>query len=218
MADYVLHAQRREGKGKNKVDKVRDAGLVPGVVYYKGADNINVQIPVLDFNKTYEQVGTSNLLDLVFEDESKITVLVKEVQKHPVRNEYLHVDFVEVKMDEKIKLMVPIVLLNRDEIILQPSILTQILDEVEVECYPSYIPSAAEVNVENMQYGDVLTVADLDISSMEKIDVLTDAEEAVCNLAEPEEFVEEELTEEEDVDAADVPEIGEEEAEEAEVE
>ncbi len=211
MAEYTLHTQVREDIGKNRVDKLRAAGNVPGVVYHKGKENINVQIPVLELQKVLDEAGTSNLVDLVFDDNT-ITVLVKDAQMHPVRDEYLHVDFVEVNMKEKIKVVVPVVLLNRDEIWLQPSILTQMMDEVEVECLPSYIPSAAEVNVQDMQYNDTMTVADLDISSIDEVEVLADPEEAVCTLTEPEEFDEEEF-EDVDVDAADVPEIGDEEDE-----
>lgn len=211
MAEYTLHTQMREDIGKNRVDKLRAAGNVPGVVYHKGKESINVQIPVLELQKVLDEAGTSNLVDLVFDDNT-ITVLVKDAQMHPVRDEYLHVDFVEVNMKEKIKVVVPVVLLNRDEIWLQPSILTQMMDEVEVECLPSYIPSAAEVNVQDMQYNDTMTVADLDISSIDEVEVLADPEETVCTLTEPEEFDEEEF-EDVDVDAADVPEIGDEEDE-----
>lgn len=213
MANYTLHTQVREDKGKNRVDKLRVAGYVPGVVYHRGKDNIHIQVPVLEFNKILEEAGTSNLVDLDFGDNT-VTVLVKDAQKHPVREEYLHVDFVEVNMREKIKVVVPVVLLNRDEIWEQPSILTQLIGEVEVECLPSYIPSTAEVNVQDMKYGDVMTIADLDISSIDEIEVLAEPDETVCTLSEPEEFDESEF-EDVEVDAADVPEIGDEDDEEA---
>lgn len=211
MADFTLQGQVREGKGKNKVDKIRDAGFIPGVIYNSNPEekNMNVQIPVLEFNKIYNEAGTSNLVDLDIDGET-ITVLITDVQEHPVRDDYLHVDFIQVKMDEKLRVTVPVILLNRDEIRLQPSILTQMLDEVDVECYPSYIPSTAEVNVEDMQYDDIMTVADLDVSTMEELEVLADPDEVVCSLAEPEEYVEEDFEDLDGVDAADVPEIGDE--------
>ena len=147
----------------------------------------------------------------------KKTVLIKEVQRHPFRDEVLHIDFQGVRMDEAIRLLVPVVLVNRDEIRVQPSVLLQMLDEVEIECLPGDIPAQAEVDVQNMQIGDVITVADLDVAKNDKVTVLINEEEPVASLSEPQEEVISEETEEE-TSAADVPVVGEKEKEEAEEE
>lgn len=206
MADIKLAVEQREVTGKNKVDKLRQEKLIPGVIYQKGEENLNVQMLEKDFVKVLEDAGTSALVDLELGSDKTITVLIKEYQKHSFKNRYLHVDFQTVRMDEKLRLMVPVVLLNRDEIRLQPSVLMQLLEEVEVECLPGDIPQQAEVNVENMQYGEVLTVADLDIASNDKLEILTDKEETVAALHEPREEVEEDTDVE--VDPTAVPEIG----------
>lgn len=212
MSKYTLKTKKRDEAGKNRVDKLRNEGLIPGVVYQRGEEPESVKVVELEFNKVFAEAGTSTLVDLDLDGESK-TVLIKEVQKHPVRNQILHIDFQGVKMDEKLKVFVPVVLLERDSIRVQPSVLIQMLDEIEVECLPGDIPQAAEIDVKDMQIGDVYTVADLDIANNPAIDILIDQEEPVASLSEPqEEVVEEE--EEEEVDAADVPEVGEEEEEE----
>ena len=107
--------------------------------------------------------------------------------------------------------------MNRDEIRVQPSVLLQMLDEVEIECLPGDIPAQAEVDVQNMQIGDVITVADLDVAKNDKVTVLINEEEPVASLSEPQEEVISEETEEE-TSAADVPVVGEKEKEEAEEE
>lgn len=205
MADYTLQASWREAKGKNKVDKLRAEGKIPAVLYLNGEETKSLLVNAREFDKAYGAVGTTSLLDLEFGD-GKRTVLVKEVQRHPYRNDVLHIDFQGVRMDEKIKVMVPVNLLNRDEIRLQPSVLMQMVDEVEVECLPANIPAFAEADVENMQYGDVITVGDLDIAKDGKVEILLPLEEVVCTLSEPQEVSEEEETEE--ISAADVPEVG----------
>lgn len=211
MTEYKLNAMKREGSGKNRVDKLRAAGQIPAVIYQKGEENELVQVKDLEFAHVYNKAGSSSLVDLVVDSDTK-KVLIKEVQRHPYRNEVLHVDFQGVRMDEAVRLMVPVVLLHRDEIRVQPSILLQMIDEIEVECLPGDIPAQAEVDVENMQIGDVITIADLDVSKNEKVNVLVDENEPVASLNEPqEESAQEE--EEESTEAADVPVVGEEEKE-----
>ena len=212
MTEYKLNAMKREGSGKNRVDKLRAEGQIPAVIYQKGEENELVQVKDLEFAHVYNKAGSSSLVDLVVDSDTK-KVLIKEVQRHPYRNEVLHVDFQGVRMDEAVRLMVPVVLLHRDEIRVQPSILLQMIDEIEVECLPGDIPAQAEVDVENMQIGDVITIADLDVSKNEKVNVLIDENEPVASLNEPQEEVVEEETEEESTEAADVPVVGEEETE-----
>ena len=116
-------------------------------------------------------------------------------------------------MDEKIRVFIPVVLLNRDEIKLQPSVLVQILDEVEVECLPADIPNTAEVDVADMDFATPIYVSDLDIAKEEKVEILLDLDTVVCTLSEPSMEEEEEDLEEVE-DAADVPLVSDEEDEE----
>ncbi|MDO5689838.1 MAG: 50S ribosomal protein L25 [Tissierellia bacterium] len=206
MADIKLQAQVREGKGKNKVDKLRAEQNIPGVIYGKGEENLAIQMIEKELHKAFLSAGSSVILDIVL-DGKTIPVLFKEVQKHPYKNQYTHVDFYKINMKESLRLMVPVVLEGRDEIRLQPSVLTQHLNEVEVECLPSDIPQAAVFNVQEMQYGDTIYVKDLDIFADEKLTIHTDAEELVAALSEPrEEAVEEDVSDEE---MGEVPTVGE---------
>lgn len=215
MAQYKLNVQRRDAHGKNQVDKLRDQGIVPGVIYHKEGENENVQVNALEFRKTYLSAGTSALVDLNVEGENQ-TVLIKDVQIQPVKDQMLHVDFQEVRANEKLKVTIPVVLVGRDNIRVQPSILLQLLEEVEVECFPRDIPQTADVNVTEMQIGDVVTVADLDISKNDAIQILLPAEEPVASLSEPSKEAEPEEEETEEASAADVPEVGKEEKKEEE--
>lgn len=205
MAEQVLNARMRTVSGKNKVDKLRREGEIPAILYMKGAEPVQLTVDALEFNRVYQEVGTSNLLKVNMEGKEQ-AVLIREVQRHPFKDDVLHIDFLGVRADETLRVMVPIVLLNRDEIRVQPSILMQSLDEVEVECLPADIPSQAEYDVKEMQIGDVITVEDLDIAKDDKLRILADLTEAVASLNQPEEAKEEEESEE--VAAGDVPEIG----------
>ena len=195
MSEFKLEAKKREGTGKNKVDKMRVEKLVPSVVYSKGKESQNIVLSEKEFNKIYLEAGTSNIIDLDIEGSNQ-PALIKEVQKHPFKNQYIHVDFQGVDMTVKMKVIIPVVLEGRDSIRVQPSVLMQLINEVEVECLPADLPSEAVIKVEEMQIGDNVTVKDFDIFGNDKIDVLIDAEEVVATLSEPREEVIEEDVEE----------------------
>lgn len=211
MADLVLNANKREAIGKNKVNKLRAEDIVPGVVYAKNEDNINVQVISKDFDRILRQAGTSTIITLDIDGENK-DVLIKEYQTHPYKNQFLHVDFQAINQNETIRVSVPIVLVGRDDIDIAQSVLVQNMDTVEVECLPKYIPQTADVNVTDIQIGDNKTVADLDIFANENITILEEEDEVICSL---QEVSEEEISEEtEETSAADVPTVGETEQEE----
>ena len=93
---------------------------------------------------------------------------------------------------------------------LQPSVLTQILDQIDIECLPTDIPNAAEVDVQDMDFTTPMMVKDLDIAKDEKVTILRDSDDVVCTLSEP--SMQEEA---EDTDEVAMPEvIGEESTEE----
>lgn len=206
MAEIVLQAQKREATGKNKVNKLRNEELVPAVIYAKGEENINVQVTSREFEKVLKKAGTSTIITLDFGDEKK-DVLIKAYQNHPFKNIFLHVDFQAINQNETIRVQVPVVLVGRDDIRVEPSVLVQNIDVVEVECLPRYIPQTADVEVSDLQIGDNRTVADLDIAKVDDITILLEDDEVICSLQEPNE---EEIPEEgEEADAGEVPTVDE---------
>lgn len=208
MADTItLALTKREVVGKNKVDKIRREGLVPGVIYSKGSEASQVTVAQKDLVKAYELMGTSNIFEINVDGE-KSMVLFKEIQKHPFKNQILHFDLYLVDMSEKLKVTIPVVLEGKDDIKVQPSNLIQVIDEIEVECLPIDLPSEAIVNVTEMQIGDVKEVKDLDIANNDKIEIFVDLNEAVATLQEVQEVEEEETSS----DAASVPTVEETEA------
>lgn len=216
MAKIVLQANKREATGKNQVKKLRNNELIPGVIYAKNQENVNVQFAARDFEKVLRQAGTSTIISLDIDGEGK-EVLIKDFDSHPYKNQFLHVDFQAINQNETIRVTVPVVLLNRDDMEVVEGVLVQNLDDVEVECLPKYIPQTADVDVKEMQIGDNKTIADLDIFSNENITILAEEEDVVCSL---QEVSEEEIIDEdaEAADAADVPTVDETEEDEEEAE
>ena len=156
--------------------------------------------------------GTSTIIDLEIEGETFPT-LIKEVQEHPFKDQYLHVDFQKVDMNKPVKVIVPIVLTGKENIKLQPSVLVQQLDEIEIECLPKYIPESAQVDVSNIDFNTPIYVSDLDVSKNENITVLEEPDVLVATLVTAAK-VEEEEEVEEGVAPDEVPLVGKDEEEE----
>lgn len=209
MATINMQINKRDIIGSNKVNKMRANDMIPGVLYSVGEETQEISVDKPEFLKVYRRAGTTSLLTLNLDGE-EIPAIIKEVQKHPVKNEILHLDLQKLDMTQKIKITIPVVLLNRDSIHVQPSVLVQQLDEIEVECLPSYIPSTAEVDVEFMDFDTTFYISDLDVASIEEVTILNDLDEVVCSLTEPTIYEDEDELEEDllgDEDEATEPEL-----------
>lgn len=209
MARIKLNVEPREKAGKIKVKNERANNNIPGVVYGQGDDAVSISMVEKELNKVYQQAGSSIIIDLDINGEL-IPVLFREVQMHPYKNQYTHVDFYKVDMKQPLKVNIPVVLLNRDDIYLQPSVLMQAVDEIEIEVLPTDIPSTAEYDVQEMQYGDTVHLSDLDIYGDDRFTFFDEPDLVVATLSEPQE--EEPELDEIDVDATDVPTVDETEA------
>ncbi|HHV39584.1 MAG TPA: 50S ribosomal protein L25 [Tepidimicrobium sp.] len=215
MAAIKLQVETRTELGKNRVDKLRQNGLIPGVLYSRGEDTKHIQVDRRDFDRVYRSAGMSTLVDL--ELDGKIEpVLIKEVQTHPFKDIYLHVDFQKLDMTEKVRLTIPITLYGRENIEDKDLILVQQLDEIEIECLPADIPQSIDVDVSGMDINTPVFVSDLEILKNKDISVFREADDVVASLIEP--VTEEELEELDEIDeldeldeAAEVPVVGEEE-------
>ncbi|MDO5041075.1 MAG: 50S ribosomal protein L25 [Peptoniphilus sp.] len=206
----ILNLTKREVVGKNKVDKLRQNKEIPGIIYSKGQEAVKITAVEKDLMRVYSEAGTSNIVSVNI-DGNEQKVLFKDIQRHPFKNQVLHFDLYLVDMSEKLRVTIPVVLLNRDDIKVQPSVLLQTMDEVEIECLPADLPSEASYDVMHMQIGDQVTIADLDIAKNDKIEILTEMDEIVASLQEPRE---EEISDEAEEVSADVPTVSETESEE----
>ncbi|NLY76746.1 MAG: 50S ribosomal protein L25 [Tissierellia bacterium] len=211
MAAVKLELKTRTELGKNKVNKLRKADMVPGVIYSKGEETRSIKVDRGNLQRVYKIAGTSSIIDLELEGET-IPAIIKELQLDPVKDEYVHVDFQKIKMDEVVKLTIPVVLEGKDNIRLQPSVLMQQLDEIEIECLPKYIPEAAVADVSNIDFNTPIYVSDLDIFKNENITIFKEPDELVATLMAPAK-TEEEEEETEEVQAGDVPVVGKDEEE-----
>lgn len=200
MKHPQLHAEKRTVLGK-QVKKLRREGLLPANVYGHDLASVALQLKAADFADIFKEVGETGLIDLEV-DGKKHPVLVKNLQLEFRNHSPLHVDFYQVNLKEKVKTMVPLVIVGEPKAVTEKlGALIQPLNEVEVEALPEALPENIEVNVENLAAVDEqILVRDLPVA--EGVTVLTDPEQLVAKIAEiveepePEAPTEEETAEE----------------------
>jgi large subunit ribosomal protein L25 len=181
-----INATKRNQLGKGGARSVRREGRVPGVLYGHGEESISLSVDARELQRLVHAVSIENtIVDLELEDARQpYKVLIREIQRHPTRDEYMHVDFFHVAMDEKISVEVPIVVVGDPIGVRQKGgILDHQLRELEVYCLPGQIPEKIEVHVSDLDIGDGLHVRDLPVP--EGVEVEDDPDRSVVAVLAP---------------------------------
>lgn len=183
--ELTLQAEIRTEKGTGAAHKLRREGLVPAVVYAK-AEAENLKLPRRDLERLVAHAGTGRLVSLAVKrgkKAEKTPVLIKEVQRHPLRGEIIHVDFHAVALDEAISTHVPVRVTGEEKRVHDGAVIEIYLREVEVSCLPTLIPEVFNVDASRMVMGDSVHVRDLAVPDGVKI--LTPPEELLVAAAAP---------------------------------
>jgi len=188
--------------------------MLPAVVYGKEAGNLLVQCPEKELTSILagHSIG-GTLINLEVADGNKrgkapYLVMIREVQRDPIKQKLMHVDFYQVSLTEEIQTEIPVHLVGDAPGVKDGGLLQHLLRDVTVSCLPGKLPERLEADISKLGLGDQLTVADLQVP--EGVKVLNDPESIIAHVVAP--AVEEEPTpEEEAAEAAEAaPEPGEE--------
>ncbi|HLM27262.1 MAG TPA: 50S ribosomal protein L25 [Thermoleophilaceae bacterium] len=198
MADRPsLAVQERPERGSRSNRRLRREGLVPGVIYGGGENqNFAFKVDALALRKLLAEGAA--LLDLEIDGGRTRPVIVKDQQNHPVREEVLHIDFLEVRLDEKIQTTVLVELEGAEESpgVKEGGVLEHVTRELNVEALPTDIPDNLVVDVSAMEIAATLPLSDVPAPS--GVTFLDDPEETViATLVPPTEVEEPEEIEEE---------------------
>jgi len=155
--EMKLKAKPRELKEK------MDAKSIPAVIYGPGTENKNLKIDSVSFDKIFAAAGESTLIDLEIEGDVTEKVIIKSIQKNPIKDFIIHADFYKVDMNQKINADVHLEFIGESKAVKeQGAILVKSLDAVSITCLPSNLIDRLEIDLgklENM--GDSLKLSDL---------------------------------------------------------
>lgn len=180
----TISARAREGTGKGAARSARREGRIPGVLYGHGEESVSLSVDANELQKLVHSISIENtIVDLDIGKGEPYKVLIREVQRHPFRDEFVHIDFFHVAMDEKIQVEIPIVLIGTPTGVKNKGgVMDHQLRELEVFCLPGNIPEKVEIDVSNLDIGDSIHVSDIQLPDVE---VLTDLDRSVVAVLAP---------------------------------
>jgi large subunit ribosomal protein L25 len=193
VGDASIRVEIREGTGKQFNRRLRVSGRVPAVVYGFGHQNVMLSIDPADLEREIKtsHAGINTLFDLEGEDSvAGRTVIVKELQREPVRGGIVHADFFEVNPERAMQFSIPVRIEGSAPGVVMGGVIEHTLREIEIECLPSAIPDDVIANVDGLEVGDSLHVSDLSLPA--GIIMVSDATLSVVSVITPKGVVEEE--------------------------
>ncbi len=220
MDQVTLRADARGELGSRPAKRLRRQGLVPAVVYGRGTDSLSVTVSARDlYTALHTEAGANALINLEVEGGDSVLTVAREIQRHPVRGEISHLDFIKVSLDEAIQAEVGIEFVGEPIGVREDGAIVESIEvSVMIEALPTEIPSSIQLDISDMVVGDTLTIGDL--PELDGVVYVDDLERPVVSVLIPrvieeEEEVVEGLEIEGELEEGEAPEAAAEEAEES---
>lgn len=207
MSDQVnLTAEERTTMGKSFNRNLRRSGSIPGVVY--GGKDLPKKISILEKEivKAVQVPGFATQVLKISLSGKNVDVVVKEIQRHPITSRVMHADFMRVDPDSKITLIVPIRTINDDTCVgvkVNGGQVNHLINDIEIICLASNLPEYLEIDVQEMDIGDSVSLSEINLPDGVEISLLVQGEErdqAVVSVTETREMIIEEEVEEVDLE------------------
>jgi len=188
MKQVAIKVSPRVKTGKEVAKKLRKEGLIPAILYGKGVEPRPFSLRYADFERIYKRYkGEALIYTLEFEngESSKVQAVLKELQRDPVTDLAIHLDFQAISEDETIEVKVPLELVGKPVGLTKGGILEVMLHEITIECLPKDIPDKLVVDISSLDIGHSLHVAD--IKAPAGVKITEDPEETVATMVAEEE-------------------------------
>ena len=203
MSEQVsLAASERESEGRSANRNLRRSGYIPGVLYGGKDEPKKISIMEKDIVKATEIAGFATQILQISMDGKDVDVVVKEIQRHPATSRLIHADFMRVDPDSKITLVVPIRTLNDESCIgvkISGGQVNHLINDIEISCLASNLPEQLEIDVQEMDIGDTVSLSEIKLPDGVEITILQqdeDRDQAVVSVTEAREMIIEEEEEE----------------------
>jgi large subunit ribosomal protein L25 len=162
MSETVLIAEAGRTTGSSESRRLRTADRIPGVVYGHGMDPLSVSVARRDLRVALSgESGMNTILDLTVNGEV-FPSLVKDIQRHPVKRNVQHIDFIQIDLNEEVTVNVPVRLVGESKIVEAEGGLVDVtMNVIEVTTTPGNIPSAVVIDISEMDMETTIRVADI---------------------------------------------------------
>ena len=196
MEEILIKAETRVGKGKSAVKKIRRQGGIPAVLYGKDVESIPLTISLKDWEKLRKRLKRNTILKMELPgsvDTGTRPVMVKNIQRTVIGDSINHIDFLQVSMERKVEVEIPIYLTGVAKGLVDGGIIEQHLRTVMAECLPSQIPEKVDIDITDLDIGDSVHVHEI---SIEGVKLLENPGVAVVTIIPPTAAEEKAVTEE----------------------
>ncbi|HSK05993.1 MAG TPA: 50S ribosomal protein L25 [Acidimicrobiia bacterium] len=191
MSEVTLRAETGRATGSRESRRLRKTGRVPAIVYGKTLDPITVAVDAHDLHMAlHTEAGSNALINLDIEGRDVVLTMARVIERHPFRNEYRHVDFVTVSLDETIHAEVVIHFEGTPVGVIEGGVFSPSKTHVVVETLATSIPSGIELDISGVEVGGALRIADL--PEIEGVLYIEDPETVLMSVTAPAVEVEEE--------------------------
>jgi len=194
---YKLNIETRTQTRTQGSKALRREGLIPGVLYYAGEDNVNISV---DKSVLFHALQSGQHIFEIDSDGETQYTMIKELQYHPVTDEVMHIDLMRVRRSEKMTISVPLVLVGEAVGVKEGGVLSQAMTQIEISCYPTDVPEQIELNIESLEMNSAMSVADITVDN-EDIKVLSAEDLNVASIQPPASEEETVETEDEGIEA-----------------
>ena len=185
-----IAAEERVSKGKSNSRNLRSSNLIPAVIYGGALEAQKIQLLEKDLVKATQTSGFSSQVLKINLDGKDQDVVLKELQLHPSSQKLIHADFLRVDPDTRITLTIPLHFINEDicaGVKVEGGVVSHLINNIEISCLASNLPEFIEVDVENLEIGDTLTLSQLKLGEGVEIPALAlgeNRDQAVVSVAE----------------------------------
>lgn len=159
--EKTLCAQKREGAGKGAAHRLRAEGLVPGIFYNNKGDNILVGVPAKELEMLYFEIGDTTVFNLEIDDNGTKTTYPAffwDVQKHPYKKRFVHIDYYGVDLDQEVKVRVPLVFTGTARGVKVGGFMETYREYVTIAAKPLDMPHKIIVDVTDMGINQHITI------------------------------------------------------------
>ncbi|WP_143416255.1 50S ribosomal protein L25/general stress protein Ctc [Geobacillus sp. E263] len=178
----VLEAKERPDKKHSTLRRIRLQGNIPGILYGKNIDNQMIFVSGVALEKTIREGGRHSLMTLKI-GEKDYSVLLREIQRDPLRGNILHADFQAVDMSTEVDIDVDVRLIGEAAGEKDGGVLQQNLHQLTIRVLPANIPPSIDIDISHLQIGDTVTVGDINTGG--KYEIIDDPSEVIATILPP---------------------------------
>jgi large subunit ribosomal protein L25 len=162
MSQTTLVAQTGRATGSSASRRLRADDFIPGVLYGRGMTPVSVSVGRRDLRQALSGPAGFNTVLSLEVDGKTYPAVIKDVQRHPVKRNVHHIDFLQINMTELLTVSVPLRLEGEAKaVIADGGLVDPAVDTIEVECTPDNMPNEFVVDISEMQPGDVIRLSEL---------------------------------------------------------